>query len=277
MGPYGDPVHRHQGEVGERVEYSQSVLLVGIRPRQEQEGNRQLLTPQDTASEDDGDGAGNEDGQREEVDSVEPEQGRHAGREQFIDGHSGEDQGDPDGVVHLSVVDRRLGLEGPGTNGGQRERDERHQADIGKRRLLVDSLQQSAQRIVVGNQHGADEHTHLDPCSRGLRCIGPASPPCVLPILERGAPSGRRRGVERFRHVHAPRPVGDSLSSGRNRRTFIRRHRARSPRSSDHEGRRRSLRSGRLRRCAPVRPRRRPGTAHRCRKPVAPAACCGSR
>ena len=269
--------HGRQGHVGEGVEDSQQVLLVGIRPRQKQEGNGQLLTPEDAGAEDDRHRSGNEDGKREEIHPVDPEHGRHAGRKQLVDGHGGENQRDPDGVVDLSVVDRRLRLEGPGTHGGQCEGDRRDQADVGKRRLLVGRLQQRAQRVAVGDQDGTEQHRHLDLGPSGLGRVGPARRHCVLPLLERGDKRVVGVGTYRLRSWPRASSAGSCSSSGR---SWMRRsseppvHVVRRPRIT---GSVKTCASGRIRRCDPEPPRCRPGTVRSCPRPAGPAACCGSR
>ena len=76
--------------------------------------------------------------------------------------------GRPTDVVDLAVVDGRLGLQGPGPDRRQGQRDGRHQAHIGQGRLLTGVLDQGGERVVVGDHYDQEEQGHLQ---RGPGCL----------------------------------------------------------------------------------------------------------
>ena len=260
-------------ERGEGVEDAEEHLLIRVRPCQEEEQHGQPLTPEDPGPEDDGHRPGHEDREGEQVDPVDPEHGGHAGREELVHGDGGHDERDADGVVDVPVVDRRLRLEGPRPDRRQGQGDGGDQADVGQRRLLVGGLQQRVQRVVVGNQHGAQQDHDLDAGAGALGGIGPSLSPAAPPVGDRRI-GPRRAGTRAWRHSWLP-PLGgltaESPGTGE------------SPEPPMHvvggpwiaRPLEQVQRSGRPRRCGPACPPRRPGRGHSCPTPVEPAACCG--
>ena len=94
---------------GEGVEDPQQHRRVRVGPAQEQVADGELLAPQDPHPEDDGDRAGHEDRQRQEVDPPHPEHRRQLARQEQVGGQRAAHQRQADDVVDLAVVDGRLG------------------------------------------------------------------------------------------------------------------------------------------------------------------------
>ncbi len=236
------------------------------------------LSPKNPGTEDDGHRPGDEDGEGEQVDAVDPEHGRHARRQEFVDRHRGQDQRNADGVVDVTVVDGRLRLERPSPDGGQGQGDGRYQADVGQWRLLVGGLEQRAEGVVVGDEYRPRASTPPGPgCESSARhrsnVVATPSLRAFATVRSVCGPGRDRTGPRSWRHSRTSdaltqRPLHGLVASSEPPVDVV----GGPGIAGIVEDLGRSVRPRRCGRAPPPRPR---GRAHSCRRPAEPAACCG--
>ena len=168
-----------QGRRSEGIEHPQQHGLVGVGPSEKQIRESQLLAPHDPHSEDDRHRPGDEERQGEQVDPIDPEHRRPPGREQEVRGNCHSHQRQADRVVDKSVVDGRLGFHGPRSDRRQRQSNGRYQAYVRQGSVLARTLEQSGERVVVGDGHDDQQQGNLQrgPCTGG--CVRPPSVPVL--------------------------------------------------------------------------------------------------
>ena len=178
----GDVDHREDlGHGGQRrrregVEHAEQHRGIGIRPGQEEEGDSDLLSPENPYAEDDGDGAGNEERQGEEVDPPDPEHGGQLVREEEVDTQCAGHERDTDDVVRLTVMNGRLRPLRVAVHRRQDQRDDRNEAYVGQRSIEVRQLPERRQRVAVGDDDDADQRQHLHSRTRARARRSPTAP-----------------------------------------------------------------------------------------------------